>query len=134
MSWTTYSSVDNVDDSCREEVQELQPLLNLRDPDRLFDSPLAERISTLFAMHASSDGQWRSGCDSCDGEADVGPETEGDPYDDLLLAGKAKHPSSNPREKECENAPSAVEAPKIAPVEGTIYLPFRVPLHTFTYI
>ena len=54
-----------------------------------------------------------------DGETDVGPETEGDPYDDLLLAGKAKHPSSNPPEDECEDAPSAVEATKVAPVDGT---------------
>ncbi|KAI4667712.1 uncharacterized protein J4E88_010113 [Alternaria novae-zelandiae] len=92
-------------------VYELQPLFKLGDPDRLFDSPLAERISTLFTMHASSDVVR-------DGETDVGPETEGDPYDDLLLAGKAKHPSSNQREKECENAPSAVDAPKIAPVEA----------------
>ncbi|KAI4637183.1 hypothetical protein J4E93_010583 [Alternaria ventricosa] len=95
------SGVGNVDNSRHEEVYELQPLFKLGDPDRLFDNPLAERISTLFTMHASSD------------------ETEGDPYDDLLLAGKAKHPSSNPRENECENAPSAVEARKAAPVDAT---------------
>ncbi|KAI4910601.1 uncharacterized protein J4E92_010360 [Alternaria infectoria] len=65
-----------------------------------------------------------------DGETDVGPETEGDPYDDLLLAGKAKHPSSNPCENDGEKVPSAVEAPKVAPVEGTIYQHFYIRLLT----
>ncbi|KAI4612152.1 uncharacterized protein J4E87_010342 [Alternaria ethzedia] len=94
------SGASNSNNSRHEEVYELQPLFRLGDPDRLFDSPLAERISTLFTMHASSN------------------ETEGDPYDDLLLAGKAKHPSSNSHENECEKAPSAVEAPEVAPVDA----------------
>ncbi|KAI4640495.1 uncharacterized protein J4E78_010619 [Alternaria triticimaculans] len=106
------SGVGNVNNSRHEEVYELQPLFKPGDPDQLFDSPLAERISTLFTMHASSN------------------ETEGDPYDDLLLAGKAKLPSSNPHGNECEDAPSAVEARKVAPVEGTIYLHFCIRLLT----
>jgi len=51
------SGVGNVNDSRHEEVYELQPLFKLGDPDRLFESPLAERISTLFTMHASSNGK-----------------------------------------------------------------------------
>ena len=51
------SGVDNINNSRHEEVYELQPLFKLGDPDRLFDSPLAERISTLFTMHASSNGK-----------------------------------------------------------------------------
>ncbi|KAI4912196.1 hypothetical protein J4E85_011130 [Alternaria conjuncta] len=106
------SGVGSVNNSRHEEVYELQPLFKLGDPDRLFDSPLAERISTLFTMHASSD------------------ETEGDPYDDLLLAGKAKHPSSNPRENDGENVPSVVDVPTVAPMIGTIYPHFCIRLLT----
>lgn len=51
------SGVDNINNSRHKEVYELQPLFKLGDSDRLFDSPIAERISTLFTMHASSDGK-----------------------------------------------------------------------------